>query len=152
MYTQKLPDGTWKKLSGDVVFSPNVYQTAESLTAEQRTEFDVHFVHQIPKPNVDHTFNITEADPEFKDGNWFQVWVVSDATAEEVEQRTNEKATAVRAERNALISGCDWTQLPDSPLNSLQRADWVEYRQALRDITAQDGFPWEISWPTPPTT
>lgn len=150
MYTQKLPDGTWKKLIGNVVFSPTVYQTAESLTDEQRAEFDVHFVHQLPKPTVDHTFNVTEADPEFKDGNWFQVWVVSDASAEEVEQRTNEKAASVRAERNSRIAACDWTQLDDSPLTSTKKQEWAAYRQALRDITAQEGFPHQVEWPEAP--
>jgi hypothetical protein len=29
-----------------------------------------------------------------------------------------------------------------------QRADWMAFRQALRDITTQAGFPWEITWPT----
>jgi hypothetical protein len=150
MYTQKLNDGTWKKLIGDVIFSPTVYQTAESLTDEQRAEFDVHFIHQMPKPNVDHTFNVTEADPEFKDGNWFQVWVVSDASPDEVEQRTNNQAVSVRAERNNLIAKCDWTQLNDAPIDSLKRADWVEYRQALRDIPQQPGFPWDVIWPNQP--
>lgn len=150
MYTQKLPDGTWKKLIGNVVFSPTVYQTAESLTDEQRAEFDVHFVHQLPKPTVDHTFNVTEADPEFKDGNWFQVWAVSDASAEEVEQRTNDKAASVRAERNILIAECDWTQLNDAPMTDNQKQAWAAYRQALRDITTQPGFPWTITWPDAP--
>jgi hypothetical protein len=150
MYTQKLNDGTWKKLIGDVIFSPTVYQTAESLTDEQRAEFDVHFIHQMPKPNVDYIFNVTEADPEFKDGNWFQVWVVSDASPDEVEQRTNNQAASVRAERNSLIAECDWTQLPDSPLTTTKKQEWSLYRQTLRDITSQSVFPWNVVWPNKP--
>lgn len=41
----------------------------------------------------------------------------------------------VRAVRNYLLSQCDWTQLPDSPLTEAKRAEWATYRQALRDIT-----------------
>ena len=46
-----------------------------------------------------------------------------------------EPISVVRAVRNYLLSECDWTQLPDSPLTDEQRADWATYRQALRDIT-----------------
>ena len=54
----------------------------------------------------------------------------------------------VRVRRNMLLTGCDWTQLPDVPL-AIKDA-WVSYRQALRDITTQSGFPLDIVWPTPP--
>lgn len=57
---------------------------------------------------------------------------------------------AVRAERDALLSACDFTQLPDAPLSTEQRARWVAYRQALRDIPLQAGFPNAVVWPTPP--
>jgi hypothetical protein len=150
MYKQKLPDGTWCNLNGNVVFSPNVYQTAESLTNEQRVEFNVHWIEATEQPQVNHTFNVTEDAPELTDFGWKQVWVVSDATDEEVQQRTEQQASSVRAERNALLSSCDWTQLSDSPLNSLQKADWFEYRNELRNIPEQQGFPWEVVWPTQP--
>ena len=117
---------------------------------ETLAEWGVFKVAATPRPEVDHTFNVTEADPEFKDGNWFQVWVVSDASAEEVEQRTKEKAASVRAERNSRIAACDWTQLGDSPLTSTKKQEWAAYRQALRDITAQEGFPHQVEWPEAP--
>lgn len=103
------------------------------------------------RPHDRNTEKLVPCEPVFEDG-WVYTVAVESKTQEELDADTNAKSTAVRAERNSMIATCDWTQLPDSPLNSLQRADWVEYRQALRDITAQDGFPWEISWPTPPTT
>jgi len=59
-----------------------------------------------------------------------------------------EKAGQMRSYRNTLLSGCDWTQLPDAPVN--QQA-WATYRQALRDISSQTGFPWDIQWPEAPT-
>jgi hypothetical protein len=54
----------------------------------------------------------------------------------------------VRAKRKLLLSGSDWTQLPDVPLTT--KTTWATYRQALRDITTQSGYPFEIVWPTPP--
>jgi len=57
-------------------------------------------------------------------------------------------AQAVVSRRNALLETSDWTQLPDSPPN---KDAWGVYRQALRDITTQLGFPFEVTWPTPPS-
>lgn len=54
----------------------------------------------------------------------------------------------VRQERNRLLSECDWTQLPDSPLTETQREQYRVYRQALRDITEQEGFPINVRFPT----
>jgi len=56
----------------------------------------------------------------------------------------------VRRQRDGLIASCDWTQIPDAPLTAAQRAAWVTYRQALRDVPAQVGFPDTIDWPKNP--
>jgi len=55
-----------------------------------------------------------------------------------------------RLERNTRISATDWTQLPDAPLTDAERAAWAAYRQALRDVPDQDGFPGAIAWPVEP--
>lgn len=56
----------------------------------------------------------------------------------------------VRKERNRLLSECDWTQLADCQLTDQKKIQWAEYRQALRDITQQPGFPMDVEWPTKP--
>ena len=53
----------------------------------------------------------------------------------------------VRLERNILLDQTDYTQTPDSPPDT---AEWATYRQALRDIPAQEGFPFEVQWPELP--
>ena len=61
----------------------------------------------------------------------------------------NDVATQqARARRAALLAASDWTQLPDVPLTT--KTAWAEYRQALREVPEQPGFPTEITWPTPP--
>lgn len=55
---------------------------------------------------------------------------------------------AARDERARRLSACDWTQLPDVPAGT--RTAWAAYRQALRDVTDQAGFPSDITWPVPP--
>ena len=54
----------------------------------------------------------------------------------------------VLEKRKKLLAGTDWTQMPDVTLAN--KAAWATYRQELRDITAQAGYPTEITWPTPP--
>ena len=66
-------------------------------------------------------------------------------TAAELEaERLESLAKAVRAKRDALIKETDFYMLPDYP-NAPQGI--AEYRQALRDITDQPGFPDSIDWP-----
>lgn len=59
---------------------------------------------------------------------------------------------AARAKRQGLLFASDYTQLPDlqETMSAEQKAAWKEYRQALRDITSQPGFPREIAWPVSP--
>ena len=61
-----------------------------------------------------------------------------------------EAAAIARATRAGLLAASDWTQLPDSPLSGDARAAWAAYRQALRDISDQPGFPQVIDWPEAP--
>lgn len=55
----------------------------------------------------------------------------------------------VRSKRNALLAGCDWTILADSPLNTAQKNAWKSYRQQLRDITKEENLE-SIQWPDSP--
>ena len=56
-------------------------------------------------------------------------------------------AEEIRFERDRLLVASDWTQVADAPVN---QAAWAEYRQALRDIPEQEGFPENVVWPTKP--
>jgi hypothetical protein len=80
--------------------------------------------------------------------------VMREYTAEEYQQAQidAEQAQArlpdlIREQRNALLKNSDWTQIPDC---TVDKQAWATYRQALRDITAQAGFPTDVQWPTPP--
>ena len=77
-----------------------------------------------PKPSAAHKW----------DGN---EWVV-DLTA---------IATTARTQRDALLIASDWTQVADAPVD---QAAWATYRQALRDVPKQAGFPENIDWPVAP--
>ena len=62
-------------------------------------------------------------------------------------QEPERLASQIRQERNTLLSDCDWTQVSDAPVNQVA---WQTYRQALRDVTSQEGFPYDVTWPTKP--
>lgn len=93
------------------------------------------------------------------DGKWFTKYVLGpifmdneNGTAAEQEAaykalKDAERAETVRQNRNNLLTASDWTQIADSPVN---KEAWATYRQALRDVPAQAGFPWNIDWPEKP--
>jgi hypothetical protein len=109
--------------------------------------WNVFPVYPRATPQPDHTKNVTEGTPALQDGKWVQVWNITDATAEEVAQRTEAQANQVRAERNQKLSDTDWTQVADAPVD---KQAWAEYRQALRNVPDQAGFPWDVQWPEMP--
>lgn len=76
-----------------------------------------------------------------------EVW-----TPWKTEQPTEEDraSTEVRTQRDALIAETDWTQLGDVDLTAECVAEFVAYRQALRGVPAQEGFPFSVVWPDKP--
>lgn len=83
--------------------------------------------------------------------------VLTDMTSDEIAARqaeeaawaagANDRAAAeVRQERNSLIAETDYLALSDNTMTS----DMQTYRQALRDIPSQSGFPANVTWPTKP--
>lgn len=80
----------------------------------------------------------------------------SNTTFTWVSERSSEeeaalKATVARATRTSLLAESDWTQLQNSPLSPEAQTAWAIYRQALRDIPAQPGYPNDIQWPVKPS-
>ena len=57
------------------------------------------------------------------------------------------EAERVRTERDQLLTASDWTQVADAPVD---QAAWATYRQALRDVSEQEGFPHSVVWPKKP--
>jgi len=116
---------------------------------ESLLEFGMHMVESIATPSFSETQVLEEGTPVFDQARqcWTQVLTVRDMTSEEITNRNNVRAEQVRAERNAKLVESDWTQLADS---TADKTAWATHRQALRDITAQAGFPWTITWPETP--
>jgi hypothetical protein len=71
-------------------------------------------------------------------------------TADELAEIDAQKAQEIRSERNTKLTESDWTQLNDTPLDNDSKVEWTVYRQALRDLPTQEGFPHSVIWPTKP--
>ena len=124
---------------------PNV-SVPLTATSAQLQELGIYEVKPVTPPIVTANQTLTDGTPVLVGGAWTQNWVVVDASPAEVAARVDAQWVEVRSQRNAMLTACDWTQLPDVPVDATV---WAAYRQALRDITQQSD-PFAIVWPQPP--
>jgi len=96
-------------------------------------------------------FGATPTDPEAHGRDLYARAVAGEfgPVAPYVPPSNDVLAAEVRTKRDALLKDTDWTQLPDVPQETKDL--WAPYRQALRDVTEQTGFPADVVWPVPPT-
>jgi hypothetical protein len=150
-----------KIINGEVIAYP--YGPGEILKDNPNTSFtwpmseavmasfDVYPVEPRNPPAHDYmSENCERVNPTLEEGKWIETWSVTPASEEQTAQRHQELSSSVRAERNARLAACDWTVLADAPLDEAQKAAWMAYRQALRDLTAAEGFPGAVIWPVSP--
>lgn len=94
-------------------------------------------------PNISFRFPLEQSTLDALNITDFTVGELPETT----EIATPSAAKEARGQRNDLLQESDYSQLPDS---SVDAAVWATYRQALRDVPQQDGFPDTINWPTKP--
>ena len=112
-----------------------------------------------PKPAASAPYKRVVRNGAVEDGgNWVQAWVEQDMFATDDDSTKAEKETeyqarldaaasvSVRKERDELLAKTDWLALSDTTMSS----EWTTYREALRDVPEQGGFPHTITWPTEP--
>lgn len=85
-----------------------------------------------------------------EDGIYYQRWKIVEMSPEEKQDVTNRRIQDVKNLRFHYLITCDWTQLPNAPITDEKKQQWEIYRQALRDITTQENYPWNITWPDTP--
>jgi len=100
------------------------------------------------KPHDRSTQKLVGVSP-YVEGDFIYTVSVEDKTQEEIQADTNSRAAQKRAERDRLLSACDWTQLADSPLTSEKKLEWATYRQALRDLPDNQSWP-DVAMPNNP--
>ena len=149
--------GEIRKLNPNVslpkVWNSNVYDT-----------LGIDPVFETPKPDTTGDYKVVVRNGAEQDANnnWVQAWVERDMFSDTTEDgvtitkaeheaayqtRLDEDAAkAVRADRDSRLAKTDWMGMSDVTMS----ADWATYRQALRDVPSQAGFPHTITWPTEP--
>ena len=118
------------------------------LSPELLVEFNVYPVVIDSKPEITYQQDANRLDPVLENGIWVQHWEIVDAANEDVQERFDQQCVIIRDQRNALLAESDWTQARDIP-DALANL-WQPYRQQLRDITEQSGFPFNVEWPAKP--
>ena len=122
-----------------------------------------------PAPAASGEYKVVSRNGVVQDanGNWVEAYVERDMFADYVDEdgvtvtkasqeeaytarKDAEAATAARAERDGLIASCDWMAIKAFEGGTTVSAEWATYRQALRDVSAQEGFPNDITWPEKP--
>ena len=136
----------------------------QQLSEELLNDFGADVVFEGPQATGGTVYQYSQAQGvEQINGKWYTKYVLGPTfidtvvdgvttTALEHEtaykaQKDAEQAKSVRATRDAKLAECDWTQVADAPVD---KAVWATYRQALRDITTQTGFPWTVTYPEKP--
>lgn len=144
--------GEWRSHFKNTSF-PKVW-TQNTLNAMQ-----LDAVLEAPKPTAGQYQTIVRNGvTQDAKGNWVTAWLVRDMFADDDESTKAEKeaayqasldavaAASVRAKRNSLLAETDYLALTDNTLDAITMA----YRQALRDVPSQEGFPHDVVWPTKP--
>ena len=120
----------------------------EIMSDELLNEFQVFLVEIDVCPEIEYWQDATRIDPIYENEKWVQHWSITDVDAETLQERQDQKAASIRDGRDKLLQECDWSQSRD--ISDEIALLWQPYRQQLRDITTQSGFPFEIVWPTKP--
>jgi len=122
----------------------------KNMSDELLSTWNIYPITKTNSPSVDHNKDVVEGLPTLIDGKWVQNWIVSGASDDEIKKRNDSKSIEVRNTRNKKLSETDWAGLSDNRMS----VEMTTYRQQLRDITLQSGFPNKIDWPTlkPSTT
>ena len=132
-------------------------KSLSGITEEAVNRFESDIVFEGPQATGGTVYQYSQRDGvEQLDGKWYTKYILGPvftgdtAAADEAvykAMKDAECAASVRRQRTEKLKDCDWTQIADS---TADKTAWATYRQQLRDITAQSGFPWTITWPDAP--
>ena len=115
------------------------------------TTFDVTTYELTTKPHestAEKYFKFVEAPVLREDMSALQTWIQVPMDKDEKLVAYQVKVDEVKGKRDGMLIASDWTQLPDVTMLQTVKDGWAVYRQALRDISKQSGYPWMITWPT----
>jgi hypothetical protein len=126
--------------------NPNV-SFPKNPSDQTLAEWGVYPVVSTAEPSYNAaTQRLVWGTPVLTNGQWTHTWQTVALSTEEQQNIKQAKENDIRNERNRLLAETDWRFRSD--MNPSQA--WIDYCQALRDITVQAGFPWSVTWPSKP--
>jgi hypothetical protein len=122
----------------DVIFNTNIVE--EKIREDE--EITMKYVYNTYRLTVNYRENLEQI---LEDEEKYEKWL-------ELAKNTEYKAFAqkIRATRDKLLAETDWTQVTDTVLNKEKQEEYKIYRQKLRDITGQEEFPYNVTFPEMP--
>ena len=113
---------------------------------------------KIQSPNYGdkkpYLYEVKEGLPQLIDGEYVQTWTFEAHSTEKLQANISKLARIVREERDQLLEDSDKKVFVDvwEKLSPVEKEQISNYRQALRDIPDQEGFPISVDWPLEPST
>lgn len=108
------------------------------------------FVGVIPQPDPQPGKKVVPGMPVKQGESWVQSWDLVNLTDLELKELSDNRALNIRQNRDLLLQESDLSILRAYEQGIPAPAELVEYRQKLRDITLQAGFPDQVQWPVKP--
>ena len=116
----------------------------KDIPTDMLAAYDVYPVKRVPVPDHSRlTQTVKAGSPVEIGGEWVQQWDVLELPLEKAEAN-------VRGKRSSLLAQSDWVVPFYLEKGQPVPQEWQDYRQALRDIPQQEGFPYAVIWPTKP--
>ena len=138
-------------------------KSISAMTADIYDRFDSDAVFEGAQATGGTVYQYSQRDgvEQQSDGKWYTKYILGpvftdgETTAAEQEaaykaQKDAEFAKSARDSRDKLLAECDWLVVKALELAQAVPAEWATYRQALRDLPQQAGFPTTINWPVKP--
>lgn len=120
----------------------------KKISDEMLASYGVYDVKWLPSPEHDTETHFVEYSsvPVLRDGVWVYAPTTRELSVEQIAEREVSRSAEARAERDDLLSGTDWQAVTDRVMSGPE----IAYRQSLRDLPQQAGFPKTHTWPTKP--
>ena len=138
-------------------------KSISAMTADIYDRFDSDAVFEGAQATGGTVYQYSQRDgvEQQLDGKWYTKYILGpvfvDGETTAAEQEAAYKATkdaefakSARDSRDKLLAECDWLVVKALELSQAAPAEWAAYRQALRDLPRQEGFPVTINWPVKP--
>lgn len=138
----------------------NIMDLAPSAAAEYEVGSVVDGLTVVDGATLDVDMGAAVETRYWKNGEWrprgnrpqgdLSYW---DSNAEMWRLDNTKLQSYIREMRNYKLTACDWTQLPDAPLNAQKKEEWLTYRQKLRDLPPLYNNVTDFNhvvWPNPP--